>query len=128
MRIACLGEAGPHYFLTGPGFDTRVFQEAWVSKSDVDESLCGRVYVQGLGETNDPSIAVLLDKIAAPPDHCHFPRRLWAGFVREVCFVDGSWRAVPLEEWDSFAQEQIDLLVEAGYTREQAENLYAQVR
>jgi hypothetical protein len=126
--LLLLGDGGPYFFLTGPGYSTRVFEEAWASKSDVDETLCGRVYVQGLSETNDPGVVVLFDKIAAPPDHCHFPRRLWAGFVREVCFVDGSWRAVPLEAWSGFAQEQIDLLVEAGFDREHAESLYNEVR
>jgi len=86
------------------------------------------VYVQGLSETNDPGLVVLFDKIAAPPDHCHFPRRLWAGFVREVCFVDGSWRTVPLEAWSGFALQQIDLLVEAGFDREHAARLYSEVR
>jgi hypothetical protein len=114
--------------LTGPGHSTQVFAEAWASKSDVDEALCGRVYVQGLDETSDPGIVVLFDKIAAPPDHCHFPRRLWAGFVREVCFVDGSWRAVPLDPWGAFAQKQINLLVEAGFARGNAERLYGEVR
>jgi hypothetical protein len=126
--LLLLGEAGPYYFLTGPGHNTQVFANAWAAKSDVDESLCGRVYVQGLNPTNDSGIAILFDKIAAPPDHCQFPRRLWAGFVREVCFVDGDWRAVPVDQWDAFAQKQIDLLVDAGFTRKDAERLYGEVK
>lgn len=126
--LLLVGEAGPYYFLTGPGYSEQVFREAWASKSAVDETLCGRVYVQGLGEAADPGVVVLFDKMAAPPDHCHFPNRLWAGFVREVCFVDGDWRAIPIDVWDTFAQEQIDLLVGAGFTREDAEKLYGEVR
>jgi hypothetical protein len=83
--------------------------------------------VPGLTETNDIRIAVLFDKVAAPPDHCHFPRRLWAGYVREVCFVDGDWREIRVERWAAFVSQQIDLLVEAGFTREQAQQLYAGV-
>lgn len=126
--LLLVGEGGPHFFLTGPGYSTGVFEEAWASKSDVDETLCGRVYVQGLSETNDPGIAILFDKLAAPPDHCHFPRRLWAGFVREACFLQGNWRAVPIEDWAGFASNQIELLVEAGFDRKHAEALYNEVR
>ena len=114
--------------LTGPGYDGRVFAEAARTGRDIPEQACGRVYVQGLGETNNPEIALLFDKVAAPPDHCHFPRRLWSGFVREVCFVDGSWRSVPVAEWSDFAHRQVELLVADGFLREQARQLYEQVR
>ncbi len=116
------------YYISGPGYDTSVFREALASGRDVDESRCGRVFVQGLTVTNDPRIAILFDKVAAPPDHCHFPRRLWAGYVREVCFIDGTWRTVPVREWANFAHQQVELLVEAGFSRTQAQQLYDQVR
>ena len=116
------------YYLTGPGYDTSAFQEALDSGDNVDESRCGRVYVQGLSETNDAKIAILFDKVAAPPDHSHFPQRLWRGSVREVCFVDGDWRAVPVERWPAFAEEQVSLLVQAGFAKEHALELYSQVR
>jgi hypothetical protein len=119
---------GEWHCLTGPGYNTSAFAAALASGGDVDESRCGRVYVQGLNEANDPRIALLFDKVAAPDDHCQFPYRLWAGFVREVCFVDATSRAVPVEQWAGFAREQIDLLVAAGLTREQAEKLYAEVK
>jgi hypothetical protein len=86
----------------------------------VDERRCGRVYVQGLSQTNDSRIAILFDKVAAPPDHCHFPRRLWSDYFRDVGFTDGSWRSVPAEKWQEFSREQVELLVQAGLTREQA--------
>jgi len=116
------------YYLTGPGYDASAFREALDSGRDVDESRCGRVYVQGLSVSNDAKIALFFDKVAAPPDHSHFPRRLWRGFVREVCFVGGDWDAVPVERWPTFAQEQIGLLVQAGFTREHAQKLYSEVR
>jgi hypothetical protein len=116
------------YFINGPGYDNSAFEEALASGGDVDEKRCGRVYVQGLSVTSDAKIAVLFDKVAAPPDHCHFPRRLWSGFVREVCLVDGTWRTVPIGEWPEFARHQVELLVAAGFSKAQAQQLYDQVR
>lgn len=113
---------------TGPGYDSEVFAEAARTGRHIPDHACGRVYVQGLGDTNNPEIALLFDKIAAPPDHCHFPRRLWWGFVREVCFVDGSWRTIPSGQWPEFARQQIELLVAAGFPRAQAQQLYDQVK
>src|SRR5262245_44060099 len=37
-----------YYGFTGPGYDDGVFIEAARTGGDVDESRCGRVYVQGL--------------------------------------------------------------------------------
>ena len=116
------------YFINGPGYDNSAFEEGFASGRHVDERRRGRVYVQGLSLTNDPQIAILFDKVAAPPDHCHFPRRLWWGYVREVCFVDGGWRMVPIAEWPDFAHRQTELLVAAGFSRGQAQELYAQIR
>jgi hypothetical protein len=116
------------YFINGPGYDNSAFEEVFASGGDVDEKRCDRVYVQGLSVTSDPKIAILFDKVAAPPDHCHFPRRLWWGFVREVCFVDGDWRMVPIGEWPDFSRRQVELLVATGFPRAQAQQLYDQVR
>ncbi len=110
--------------LTGPGYDIDVFAKAARTGSHLPEQLCGRVYVQGLSERSNPQIALLFDKVAAPPDHCQFPRRLWWGYVREVCFVDGTWRMVPLAEWPDFARRQTELLIAAGFSRAQAQELY----
>ena len=114
--------------LTGPGYDGAVLAEAARTGGHVPEKACGRVYVQGLSDTNNPEIALLFDKVAAPPDHCHFPRRLWRGFVREVCFVDGSWHMVHVAEWPDFAHRQVELLVAAGFPKAQAQQLYDQVK
>jgi hypothetical protein len=113
---------------TGPGYDSGVFAEAARTGRHIPERACGRVYVQGLRDTSNPEIALLFDKVAAPPDHCQFPRRLWCGFVREACFVDGSWRMVPVAKWSDFARRQIELLVADGFPRPQAQQLYEQVR
>ena len=114
------------YCLTGPGFGTFAYEQAIASGGHLDERQCGRVYVQGMSRANNPEIAILFDKVAAPPDHCHFPRRLWHGFARDVGFVDGSWRSVSVLQWPEFVRQQVDLLVKAGFTKEQAQRLYSQ--
>ena len=122
-------EMGPSWGpLTGPGYDSKVFNKALRNGGHIPEQACGRVYVQGLSETNNPEIAVFFDKVAAPPDHCHFPTRLWQEFAREVCFLDGSWRPVPAAEWSDFVHRQVELLVAEGFSRAHAQQLYDQVR
>jgi hypothetical protein len=114
--------------LTGPGYHSEVFAAASRTGRHLPDQACGRVYVQGLSDTNNPEIAILFDKVAAPPDHCHFPRRLWWGFVREACFVDGSWRMIPVAEWSGFARHQTELLAADGFPRAQAQQLYEQAK
>ncbi len=121
-------ELSGFYLLTGPGYDTSPFEEADAAGGRVDEARCGRVYVQGLSVSNNPGIAILFDKVAAPADHCNFPRRLWARFTRDVCFVDGHWETISAEKWPAFARQQVDLLVAAGLSRAQAQQLYDQAR
>jgi hypothetical protein len=116
------------YMINGPGYDNSAFEEALAAGGVVDVKRCGRVYVQGLSTNSNPKITIVFNKVAAPPDHCQFPRRLWAGFVREVCFVDGSWRPIPIAEWPAFARDQVDLLVASGFSRAPAQELYDQVR
>jgi hypothetical protein len=126
--LLLIAEPGQCYYLTGPGYSAQVFEDAVTNRAHVPEAMCGRVYVQGLSETNDSRIVVLFNKIAAPPDHCHFPFRLWASYVREVCFLDGSWRTVSVGAWPEFADEQIRLLAEAGFPKSHATALYAEVK
>src|SRR5262249_37650919 len=71
--------------LTGPGYDGRVFADAAQTGRRIPEVECGRVYVQGLSETNDPNIAMFFDKMPTPGgDHCHGFHRLFAPLAREV--------------------------------------------
>lgn len=119
---------GSWSLLTGPGYDASVFEEADAHGNDVDESRCGRVYVQGLSEADNPEIAVVFDKVASPGDHCHLPRRLWREFGRDVGFVDGSWKSVPEHRWPEFVHQQVDLLVKAGFSKEAAQRLYDEAK
>jgi len=111
--------------LTGPGYDSKIFETALKSGIDVPESECGRVYVQGLSATDNPEIALLFDKLPTPGDHRHFLSRIGAPLVREVWTI-GGMRVVRESEWPAFAKRQIELLVGAGIAREQAERYYSE--
>jgi hypothetical protein len=113
--------------LTGPGYNARVFERVRRTGENAPESEFGRVYVQGLSETNDPEIALLFDKLPTPGgDHCHLLRRLSAPLAREVWTVGYDHRVIQETEWPAFSKHQIELLVAAGLPREQAEMYYAE--
>jgi hypothetical protein len=113
--------------LTGPGYDTTAFEEAGATNGNVPEERCGRVYVQGLRDTNSPEIAILFDKIASPGDHCGAFRRLRAPFGREVGYLAGSMEFVLNSRWPEFADKQIKLLEAAGIPKAEAERLYSSI-
>ena len=120
-----LVNAGWDESLTGPSYDARVFERVRRTGENAPESEFGRVYVQGLCETNNPEIALLFDKLPTPGgDHCHFSQRLFASLAREVWTI-GDGRLVILEtEWPAYSKHQIELLVAAGLPREQAVMYY----
>lgn len=112
--------------LTGPGYDGKVFASAAETGQRIPESACGRVYVQGLSDTNDPEIVLLFDKLPTPGgDHCHLYHRLWAPLGREVALVDGSHSFVREAAWPAFAKHQVELLMAAGLPKAQAEMCYS---
>ncbi len=113
--------------LTGPGYGTQVFERARRTGEDAPESEFGRVYVQGLSDTNDPEIVILFDKLPTPGgDHCHLFRRMTAPLGREIWTIGSGMRFIPESRWPAFANEQIGLLVAAGIGREQAERYYSE--
>lgn len=115
--------------VTGPGYDEKPFLAALASRSSLPEQACGRVYVQGLSQTNDPAIALLFDKIATPGgDHCHFFRRLWTPLLREVWTVGGEVTTVRERDWPVYAQKQVELLLAAGIPQTQAKALYGIIK
>lgn len=111
--------------LTGPGYSGDVFDRAIASHADVPETECGRVYVQGLTDSNDEALAVLFDKLPTPGDHTHFLARIRHPLGREVCFLDGHFEFVSESRWPAFASNQMELLVKAGFIREKAQAIYA---
>lgn len=113
--------------LTGPGYDARVFERVRRTGEIAPESEFGRVYIQGLCETSDPEIALLFDKLPTPGgDHCHFPRRLFASLAREVWTIGDGHPVILETEWPAYSKHQIELLVNAGLPREQAEMYYSE--
>jgi hypothetical protein len=111
---------------TGPGYDPAPLREAKRLGKDLREEECGRVYVQGLTRKSNPELALLFDKLPTPGgDHCHLPVRLWAPLGREVLLVGARHTFVPERDWPEFARKQVELLVQEGYDRQQAERLYA---
>ncbi len=113
--------------LTGPGYDAAVFAHVRRTGEDAPEIEFGRVYVQGLTETNNPEIALLFDKLPTPGgDHCHFLARVSAPLAREVWTIGSDRQVIRESEWPTFAKRQIELLVASGITREQAERYYSE--
>lgn len=89
---------------TGPGYDTRVFERVRRTGEHAPESEFGRVYIQGLTDTNNPEIVLLFDKIPTPGgDHGHLFQRFLAPLCREVCLVDGdpTSNRIARRGWDS---------------------------
>jgi hypothetical protein len=119
-------EAGSPQILTGPGYSPDPIRRAHDKQTHLAEAECGRVYVQGLHDDTDRRIVILFDKLSTPGDHTHFFGRMWSPLGREVGFVDGSHGFISDDHWPSFAKEQIDLLVRAGFDRKEAERLYAE--
>lgn len=115
-----------YFTLTGPGYDAAPFHEAKRSGTDLSEDDCGRVYVQGLTLNSNRGIALLFDKLPTPGgDHCGSIYRLTAPLGREVWFAGAHSTFVQESQWPEFAKEQIELLVNEGISRQEAERLYA---
>jgi hypothetical protein len=122
-----LVDAGWDESLTGPGYDARVFERVRRTGENAPESEFGRVYVQGLSKSNDPEIALLFDKLPTPGgDHCQFLRRIIAPLAREVWTVGGERHVIEETGWPAFSKHQIQLLVTAGVSRDQAEMYYSE--
>ena len=108
-------------FVCGPGDDGHVFSTALAHGLHVPQEQCSRVYVQGLNETNYPGICILFDRRSVKGgDHFYGSGKP----VREVCLLDGSMQTIPDAGWAEFSRQQVELLVEAGFTREKALEYY----
>lgn len=115
--------------LTGPGYDGRVFAEAARTGRRIPDSACGRVYIQGLSENDNPQIAIFFDKTPSPGgDHCHGLARIFAAPAREALKIDGSIDLVWETNWKAYSRTQIDLLVRTGMARTQAEAYYTETQ
>jgi hypothetical protein len=108
-------------WICGPGDNGSVLSNALAHGLHVPEDQCTRVYLQGLSETNDPTICIVFDRQSVPGGDHNYG---WGPRVREVCMLDGSMQTIPDEKWPAFRQKQVDLLVSAGFTREKALDYY----
>jgi hypothetical protein len=122
--LPLIGTADAHPF-TGPMFDASELLAAKATGRDVDESKLGRIYVQGLTETNNPAIAIMFDQLATPGgDHCHGLARLFSTAGREILWLDGTRDFVKSADWSAFAANQIALLVSEGIDLRTARRYY----
>jgi hypothetical protein len=112
--------------LTGPGYDAAPLREAKRTGAELREEDCGRVYIQGPTKKSNSEIALLFDKLPTPGgDHCHLPVRLWAPLGREVWTLGLSLLFIRESEWPEFTRKQVELLVQEGFDRDEAERLFA---
>ena len=110
-------------YFTAPGDNGRLLRDYANTGRDVPEERCSRIYVQGLGETSNPAIALVFDR--CPTRGGDHNRRPWGPLMREVCLVGGIPEFVPEADWPAFRAKQIELLVTEGIRRVEAEKLYA---
>jgi len=119
--------AGWDESLTGPGYNAHVFERVRRTGENAPESEFGRVYVQGLSNTNDPEIVLLFDKLPTPGgDHCHVFQRFFAQLGREVWTIGQGDRFVREKDWPDFSRHQIELLVGAGIPKELGAMYYSE--
>ena len=108
--------------LCGPDDDEHFFKEALQNNSIVPEGRCSRIYIQGLSENNNPEICILFDRNSCRGgDHGCSP---WGHRVREVCLLDCSMQIIRDEDWPDFSRKQVELLIEAGFSRTNALHFY----
>jgi hypothetical protein len=110
--------------LTAPGDDGTRFNEALTNQTDVDESKCSRIYIQGLSETETAKYPVALVFDAYPTRGGDHGRRPWGEPIRDIVWSDGSAGSVHESSWPTFATNQIELLVKLGQDRTEMEKLF----
>jgi hypothetical protein len=102
---------GAIFLLNGHGYSDEPLIKAYRSKTDLPEEKCGRVYVQGLNESNDSEIVLLFDKNSY-------------GGGREAGFIGGHVKFIKNDQWPAFAEVQIKLLIQAGIPENTARSYY----
>lgn len=108
--------------LVGVDDDGSRLLAAATNHTHLRDEVCTRIYVQGLGETNTSSLAILFDRYAVVGGDHH---RGKGSYLREVLFVGDYVQEVALKDWPAFARSQVELLVQEGIVRPVAEAYYA---
>lgn len=111
--------------LCAPGDDGSLLKRAIAENVDVAEEQCSRVYVQGLRASGFGGLCVIFDRHPTlGGDH----RYGMGPSLREVCLLDCSMRTVPDDEWPAFCAQQVEWLVQAGFTRQAALAYYPEAK
>ena len=109
-------------YIVGVDDDGTRLVEAMANGTNVDETHCTRIYVQGLRENSNPELALLFDRDSEPGgDHfrCRFKDP-----IRELITVSGSHKIINNQDWASHIQTQRELLQKEGFTEEQIAQVY----
>lgn len=99
----------------GVGDDGSYLKAAISTGEDVDETQCTRIYVQGLNQESNPSIALLFDRHSVKGgDHFHgLPGQKP---LREVITVGRAFMAITDDKWPEFVRQQRELLRADGFS------------
>lgn len=105
-------------FICGPKDDGRVLRAALQDGMDVPEELCSRVYIQGLSDDMKSIVCMMYDRKSHPGgDHFYGRGRP----IREYIDNTGFMGTVTDDRWPEFSRQQVEILVELGFSREEAE-------
>lgn len=120
------GDSWIPYFV-GVDDHGELFKRSLTDHSDIPESKCTRIYVQGLSESSNPGIAIVFDRFSTEGgDHSRGLSR--QPKLREVAFVDGSMTVIKDADWPAFEKRQRELLRLQGFPTKQIEEIYALTR
>lgn len=110
--------------LTAPGDNGAPYLQSLSNHTDVDESKCSRIYIQGLREATAGEYSVVTVFDAYPTRGGDHFRRPWGEPMRDIVWIDGSGDSVHENKWPLFATNQIELLVQRGKDRSEMEKLF----
>lgn len=105
-------------YICGPNDDGSMLLAALANGTDVPEELCSRVYVQGLSADLPRSVCMMYDRKSFPGgDHGYG----WGPPVREYITNHGLMSTIGDDRWPQFSRQQVEILVELGFSRDEAE-------
>ncbi len=110
-------------FFLGVGDDGSYLRHAMTYGEDVVEEKCSRIYVQGLNNKSDPSIALLFDRNSVKGgDHFHgLPGKKK---LREAITVGGAFMTITDDRWPEFVRQQRELLRIEGFSEMAIADVY----
>ncbi len=109
-------------YIVGIDDDGSHLLNAIAQGSDVDETRCTRVYVQGLTQNSHSKTTILFDRESEPGgDHfrCRFREPL-----REIITVGGSHKMIKDRDWPEYVKKQRELLRDQGFNEAKIDEIY----